>query len=127
MSNSKSVATIEDVNPIDTVIEIVDEFLNDLQRLFLSTVPYPSDQEMILRIVHHLRNTLIYYAFGRTPVFPGDPEGGSSKVHKEEVTLFSKVNVILDHLPDGYSPSSSSSDDEEAAGSKKVVHPHCGG
>ena len=126
MSNSKPVTT-EDVNPIDTVIEIVDEFWNDLQRRFLLTVPYSSDQEMILRIVHHLRSTLIYYVFGRTPVFPAAPKGGSSKVHKEEVALFAKVNAIFDHLPDRYSPSSPSSDDEEAAGSKMVVHPRCGG
>ena len=62
MSNSKR-ATAE-VMPIDEVLAIVFELLNDVERRFLSTVSYTSDQEMVLRIVRHIRSTLIFYDFG---------------------------------------------------------------
>ena len=75
MSKSNLVAR-EDINPIDSTLETVEQLLNDIERQFLMNVTFSSDQEMVVRILRHLRSTLMYYALCRAPV---PPAAGSKK------------------------------------------------
>ena len=59
---SKRKPAREDINPVDAVLESFEGLLNDVERQFLMDLTirmFSSDKQEVIRILRHLRSTLM--------------------------------------------------------------------